>query len=318
MIRTHQTEFPEIEIPQALLTLVESGVLTDSTGRNDICPSFTYFDHGAASENQSGYRLWADHQIADCREYVVQARFAVYLTHADGSPIIRPLLVTDDIDEVLGFILWYLAHSMNTAVNPDQECSRQWEEQLKVRAHPCWKIYINNVEFQPRWAATTPEQAVSDIRARYALPDETTIMATPANDKAVEFLRQREEEQRRRELVPPIATERLRSLIQEHCLPVLRKTAVALQDAGSTTVEISAHGDGRLREPLPVRAIADALRKHLGVEALGLGLGLIVNKYAKLPEIKELGLYSLELVLHETLSVPFKLWVVPVDPTQPR
>lgn len=93
-MRTHLTEFPDIEMPEAILELVKDGTLKDMSWHNDVAPSFEVGDGSIV--------LWVDHQDPSKRELAPCKRFALY--GDDDFDESELLFETDDPKELLAYI----------------------------------------------------------------------------------------------------------------------------------------------------------------------------------------------------------------------
>jgi hypothetical protein len=69
---SHLTEFPNVVVPSIITEAVASGVITDCSWSQDVCPSFCL-----PEDDESAIRLWAEYEEIALREYPEQPRFNV-------------------------------------------------------------------------------------------------------------------------------------------------------------------------------------------------------------------------------------------------
>ena len=116
--RTWRTEFSEKYNPGgAIQTLVESGILTDSSAGNDTCPSFTRWRNAEHDEDTPRVVLWVEHPDPDSRENA-SPRFTVIAYASDNSD--PDILVAADIIEVAIAVL--MAHRWAAAPANKAQC----------------------------------------------------------------------------------------------------------------------------------------------------------------------------------------------------
>ena len=102
--RTWMNQFGEKYNPgKAIGTLVESGIVTDSSWHNDVCPSFTRWAVPDHDENTARLVLWAEHPDAQQRE-MAGPRFTVTLyATADSDP--DTLVAADSVEVAIAVML---------------------------------------------------------------------------------------------------------------------------------------------------------------------------------------------------------------------
>ena len=101
--RTWLTEFgPAFDPGGAIKTLVESGVVTDTSAGNDVAPSFTRWAVPDHDENTARLVLWVERPDAQQRE-MGGPRFVVTLYTSDANPDI--LVAADSVEVVIAVLM---------------------------------------------------------------------------------------------------------------------------------------------------------------------------------------------------------------------
>ena len=104
--RTWKNQFGEKYNPgAAVATLVESGILTDSSWGNDTCPSFTRWRNAEHDEDTPRVVLWVEHPAPDSRENAGPRFTVIAYASSDANP---DILVAADSVEVA--IAVFFAH----------------------------------------------------------------------------------------------------------------------------------------------------------------------------------------------------------------
>lgn len=128
-IRSWRTEFTaDHAVPPEIANLVANGILTDTSWKNDSCPSFGFKGYDLQEDQmrniksgdvtEARYRLWVEHPDQDQRCSIASSRFAL-TTEDDESQYLDTLLDTESVDEAVNEVLdRFFAHCVATAICP--------------------------------------------------------------------------------------------------------------------------------------------------------------------------------------------------------
>ena len=112
--RTWRNQFPDtFAVPDELDRLVKFGLLEDTSCGNDIAPSFEFDGYEGSKETErrfhrerlkpSRYRLWADAEKVELREFDESKRFSLFFRDEDERERTDDsvLFNTDDVNEMV-------------------------------------------------------------------------------------------------------------------------------------------------------------------------------------------------------------------------
>ena len=97
------TTHPDVLIPSDIVKLSKSGMLDNTSYRNDTSPSYS-FGKVVNEDDEREYKLFVEHEDSEMREFSEWSRFTILKWDEDEGSYIDEVLNTDNIKDVLKFI----------------------------------------------------------------------------------------------------------------------------------------------------------------------------------------------------------------------